>query len=1245
MALSSSPPIVASDRFVLQRKLGEGGMGVVYEAFDRSREIVVAAKFLRTMNGTSLLRFKNEFRLLRDLRHRNLVELSELFVSDDASFFTMELVRGRSFLRWVRGRESSVFGGSDEWSSGDEGDGSGDAVAAACGEGAGRGFSEPRLRDALAQLVEGVSFLHAAQRIHRDIKPSNVLVEESGRLVVLDFGVVTYADGRRENPRQVIGTPYYMAPEQAMLGEVGPAADWYSVGVMLYEALTGTLPFVGKPTRVLEQKRQGRPIAPRELADGVPDDLNDLCLELLQPAASHRPAAAALWARLGRHPAQRAPSEPNGAGGGFVGRAEELARLREAHARSRTDCTIVVIEGESGIGKSTILARFVDDVRRERDDVLVFEARCCERETVPYKAIDGIIDDLSRHLAAETPRQSDALDAGAAQALARVFPVFRRGASAAAEEGDGATRTGDPQELRARAFAAVRALLVRVARERAVILAVEDLQWADPDGLALLRDVLHPTGAPNLLFVGTTRPLPSDAPAAQAIVSLPMRVERLCLGGLAAGDARALARQLLVDDVDDGARDEIARTIAQETGGHPLFIAELVREESAQLRGSSTPLDDAIAQRIARLDDDARDVLRVVAVAGAPIARAVVAAATAQRPQTLAGIFAALAAANLMRAHGEVVESFHDRIRETVAAQLEPAARAAYNRRLAVALEACAPDDHEALSIHWRGAGEEGKAARHALVAGAHAEATLAFHRAARAYRAALAIGAADLPSDELRLKLAEALANAGRGSEAGRAFLEAAEGRDSLQSLVLRARAADQLLRAGCIDEGVRVLRQVLAEVGLAWPRTPRAALSSLLRGRVAMRWRGFRFAERAVGEIDARALLRVDACLCAATGLGIVDTIRGSDFQTRHLRLALDAGEPARIALALGLEASFSAAGGGRTRKRTARALAEAERLSARIGDPFITGRLLGNAGIAAFLEGRWRRAFDDCERAEAIFQEKLTGVSWERSMVQLFMLNSLAYLGEVKQLTRSAAGYLRDAEQRGDLFAETNLSTGHVALAALADDDPDGARRRSAEAMARWSREGWHLEHYYNLLAQCEADLYSGDARAAYQRICRHWLDMRRSLLLRVQLIRINMLGLRMRAALALSVEDGEAARAAEAARDARAIRRERMSWAWPAAELALAALAARQPRRSADAHQLLLVAEEGFAQASMQLHGAAARWRRGQLVGGAPGAELVRTAEETMRALGVRRPDRFVALQAPGFAAAPRDAAKR
>ena len=1199
MSSSSQQPLVGGDRFVLGRMLGEGGMGVVYEAFDRTRATTIAVKLVRTRSAPALLRFKSEFRLLRDLRHRNLVALGELFVDDAQPFFTMELVRGQPFSSWLQH------------------DGDGDAESAAA--------SAPRLRDAVAQLADGLAHLHAARCVHRDVKPSNVLVEEGGRVVILDFGLVTHADERDETRGRVVGSHYYMAPEQGADGVVGPAADCYSVGVMLYEALTGTLPFVGRPDKVLAQKRASQPVRPRELVDGVADDLDALCMELLHPDPARRPPAATIAARLrfGRA-AERAPARP------FVGRSAELARLHAAYARHRSDGAVAmaIVEGESGIGKTTLLARFVEELRHADDDVLVLAGRSCLRESVPYKAVDGIIDDLRRHLAA-TARDDGDDDSEPAlmRALARVFPVFGRNSGDVARP---AASIADAQEARAQAFAALRELLRRVAQTRPLVITVEDLHWADDDSLSLLREILHPPAAPPCLVIATTRPLGPDAPVARAILPLPLPIERITLAGLLPDDALLLARRLL------GAGDDArAHALAADSGGHPLLLAELAS-------------GDTLERRIAQLAPNARALLDTVAMAGAALPRAVVAGATSLGVAELDALATGLATAHLLRADGDVVDVFHDRVREAVVAALDGAARREVIRRLALALESSDAPDHDALVVHWREAGDAARATTHALAAAARAEAALAFHRAAAAYRAALDIGraveahvdaAVDVVVDAatLRVRLAEALANAGRGTDAGRAFVEAASGRDADEALRLRARAADQFLRAGDIDEGVRVLRDVLAAVGLSWPATPRAALWSLLRGRVRVRLRGVRFAARSAADVDARALLRVDACLAAATGLGIVDTIRGADFQTRHLQLALDAGEVSRVALSLGLEASFSAAGGRRTRKHTARALAEAERLSARLGDPFVAGRLLGNAAIVAFLEGRWRSALDYCERGETLFREKLSGVSWERNTVQLFMLNSLAYLGEVKELARRSAGYLLDAQQRGDLFAETNLSTGHIALAALAADDPDGARRRSAAALARWSREGWHLEHYYDLVAQCEAELYAGDAAAAFARISAHWHDVRRSLLMRVQLIRINMLALRMRAALACAAATGDEARRRDAAADARRIARERMDWAMPWSWLARSALATQRRRDESDTLRLLLDAEEGFAQEGMQLHSAAARLRRGQRLGGELGAELVRAAEATMRAQGIRRVDRMAALLAPGFPA--------
>ena len=115
------------------------------------------------------------------------------------------------------------------------------------------GFDEKRLRAALAQLATGLSALHDAQKIHRDIKPSNVLVNAKGRVVILDFGLIADVNQEREadatTDAELVGTPSYMAPEQAASKPMNAAADWYAVGVLLYEVLTGDVPFTGPPAR------------------------------------------------------------------------------------------------------------------------------------------------------------------------------------------------------------------------------------------------------------------------------------------------------------------------------------------------------------------------------------------------------------------------------------------------------------------------------------------------------------------------------------------------------------------------------------------------------------------------------------------------------------------------------------------------------------------------------------------------------------------------------------------------------------------------------------------------------------------------------------------------------------------------------------------------------------------------------------------------------------------------------------
>src|SRR5207248_1449637 len=128
------------------------------------------------------------------------------------------------------------------------------------------------------------------------------------------------------------------------------------------------------------------------------------------------------------------------------------------------------------------------------------------------------------------------------------------------------------------------------------------------------------------------------------------------------------------------------------------------------------------------------------------------------------------------------------------------------------------------------------------------------------------------------------------------------------------KRRAAEQLLLSGRIDEGIAVIEDVLRTIGLKLAPTPFRALLSLGLRRVLLRLRGLRYTERPAARLTQAALIRLDVCWSVAVGLGLVDNVRGADYQARHLLLALKVGEPYRVARALALEVGFVASGGGK-------------------------------------------------------------------------------------------------------------------------------------------------------------------------------------------------------------------------------------------------------------------------------------------------------------------------------------------
>lgn len=206
----------------------------------------------------------------------------------------------------------------------------------------------------------------------------------------------------------------------------------------------------------------------------------------------------------------------------------------------------------------------------------------------------------------------------------------------------------------------------------------------------------------------------------------------------------------------------------------------------------------------------------------------------------------------------------------------------------------------------------------------------------------------------------------------------------------------------------------------------------------------------------------------------------------------------------------------------------------------------------------------------------------------------------------------------------------------MVALCADDPAAAEREAREAVAAWSHRGFHAQHYYQLFAQAEADLYRGDAHAAEAGVRARWPALSKSLLLQVQFIRLEALHLRARVQLAAARSGGgvDGARVTAALSDARAIERARAPWATPLATLIRAGAAALAEDKTRAA-ELLDGAAAALDGAGMALYATIARWRRGQLTGDESGYALCTAADEWLRAERVREPRRLAAVLTPGF----------
>ncbi|MBX3201097.1 MAG: protein kinase [Labilithrix sp.] len=1135
-----------ASRFTLTRVLGSGGMGVVFEAHDDVEGETVALKWLRKPAFAESLR--REFRAVARLRHPNLTRYFDLFLDADSIFVTMERIEGAPLdlaLRGLARREAA------------------------------RADAE-RVEDVFRQLASALGYLHAEGVVHCDLKPTNVLIEPSGRVRIVDFGL---AQHREATPHRWLGTRGYAAPEVAAERRYGPASDWYAFGKMLSSALAACPALAG---------RERRP------------SLEALASGLLDPDPSarlgHRDVATVLGER---------PSEARSDEAGFVGRSSELVELRRGYeACLAGGVRWVDVRGASGVGKTRLVSEACAALASLEEPPWTCWSTSYEREFVPFRALASFLVGLSSRALDELvilpPEHATTLDL--------LFSRRIEGARAARDS---------------HALASALALLVaRLAARRPIVLVLDQLHVGDRDSAELLVDALERCPRARVLVIAICR---SDAVG-----------ESEFLAATGAG-APSLGRRTL--EVAPMAREEILElvarcapvargAIADHAGGLPWLALELAREDAAPLGAAAL-----IERRLARLPEGARRLVEMVAVAGHPLPTATARVALGARAPGADDVRQLTREGILRESVGRGLVVDHDLVASATLGALGAAEARAVHASLAETIQVTTPEDHAAIAVHFFASGRAREAVPHALEAADRASSALAFGAEASWIRRVLDSG--ELGSTaalDARRRLARALGRAGRGGEAAVEYERAAKAASGREARLDRCRAAESLFKAGH-ERGFAALEQLTAEAGLPFPKSTAGATARLAWERARLALRGVRLERGAAGGEGADVLFRSDVAAVAREGYLPSDFLRGALYATIGLRLALDSGRSDRICRALCDEVMLAANLGVDASARIDALLAQARALAESVAEPELGSRVRLAANATRLMMGDFGGAAVGLGEVAAELREGPLASSWELTLCRLLWIMALQFHGSPSDPRTDLGEWIADARARRDLTA-MRFFINKLPLFHLMADDVQAARASWDEGASLAGDDG-RLEATA-LMQRVYVAQYDRESTRELTRLRPALRRCLRTALRRTQGLRATTLVVLGGIEVELARRGaGPLAARLRALAYVRRLRGERTEYAEAFASSLMAALR-HQIGDDAGARVALSRARAAARTCGMRFIGAAADLRYGQLMDGRAGGLRVTRAIEELSSLGAVRPARFARAVLPGFA---------
>jgi tetratricopeptide (TPR) repeat protein len=610
--IETQPTTFASGRYEIKELLGEGGKKKVYRAYDTLLDRDVALALIKTegMDKESMARITREAQAMGRLgAHPNIVTVFDLGRDNDQPYIVTELMGGGDIEALMAGTENHHL-------------------------------EMDQVMEIAESVCKGLEFAHGKGVIHRDLKPGNVWITEEGIIKIGDFGLALVEDRTRLTGHGfMLGTVSYMAPEQAVGGEITPQSDLYSLGAMLYEMTTGRPPFIGDdPVAIIGQHLNTPPVSPSWHNKDISSGLETLILRLLEKDALNRPSSASEvlrsldLIRRGVDGEEIIP-EPSPKDTRapvyrqiFVGREAELKQLKTAFDNALSGHgSLIMVVGEPGIGKTALTQQLATYVTMRGGSTLV--GHCYEEGSLslPYLAfVEAMRTYVLNRDEADLRRD---MGSGASE-VARIVSEVRDKLHVEPRP------PTNPDEDRYRLFQAVTDFLSHASEVEPLLIVLEDLHDADKGTLDLLIYITHRLSKGRFLLIGTYRDIEVDRshPLASTLAEL-RRVstyERILLRGLTIDEVQRMLSGLSGQVVEW----QIAEAVHKQTEGNPLFVQEVLRyaveggliiRESGQWRAvdpnrllMSIPegLRDVIGKRLSHLSPECGQVLSMASVMG-----------------------------------------------------------------------------------------------------------------------------------------------------------------------------------------------------------------------------------------------------------------------------------------------------------------------------------------------------------------------------------------------------------------------------------------------------------------------------------------------------------------------------------------------------------------------------------------------------------------------------------------------------